>query len=449
MTEENAAAAEPAPDVEPIPAEELVVAPPPAEPLRPVASAERVELLDILRGMALFGILAANIRGFAGPAAAYFTPAKYWPAFHDRLAQAFVDTFIQGKFINIFAFLFGIGFAVQLERASSRSGKFGWTYARRLAVLLLFGLVHGLMIWWGDILLAYALIGFVSLLFRKRADKTVAIWSFVLILMPLVFASLFYVAALFGSSGAPPFPEATPQMLADITKTMTDGSWLDIQQQRMREVVTSNWNFLPLFGIQVLGLFLAGVYAWRKRFFFPTADTLPRYRRTMIAALLLGITWSVLITIVRWIAEPPMLPQAFSELMLWAVASFATPALSLGYICVVILLVHQPRWSRRLRVFAPLGRAALTNYLLQSVIGTLIFYNYGLGFFGQAGPALLLPLTLVIYAAQVVASKWWLERYRFGPVEWLWRRLTYPGPLPMRKAAGAPASQPAELTPAS
>src|SRR5512134_1246588 len=137
-----------------------------SEPLRPVSSSERVETIDILRGLALFGILAANIRGFAGPPSTYFMPHLFWTALHDRIAQAFVDTFIQGKFIAIFAFLFGVGFAVQFDRARTRSARFGRHYSRRLLVLLLLGLVHGVLIWFGGILLIYALAGFLLLLFQ-------------------------------------------------------------------------------------------------------------------------------------------------------------------------------------------------------------------------------------------------------------------------------------------
>src|SRR5215210_7814132 len=129
------------------------------EPLVPVAPAERVESIDILRGLALFGILAANIRGFAAPAAVYFAPHLFFHAFPDKLAQAFIDAFVQGKFITIFAFLFGVGFAVQLERADARGARFTWTYVRRMLILFCFGLVHGLLIWFGDILLVYALTG--------------------------------------------------------------------------------------------------------------------------------------------------------------------------------------------------------------------------------------------------------------------------------------------------
>jgi uncharacterized protein len=415
--------------------EQILVAPePPAAPLRPVASSERIELLDILRGVALFGILAANIRGFAGPAAAYFEPQRYWSAFHDRIAQAFIDTFIQGKFINIFAFLFGAGFAVQFDRASSRAGSFGKTYARRLGVLLLFGLVHGVLIWWGDILVAYALIGFLLLLFRKREDKTIARWSAAWLLTPIVIMSAFFVSSQFATT-PPPFPVATQAELTSVSNVMSGGSWAEIESQRFSDVKTYNWSFLPIFGLQVLGLFLAGVYAWRKRFFTPSPESLPRYRRAMFWGLSIGLTWNVLVSVLRWVAEPPIMASTFWELALWSIATLATPALSLGYVCLVILLVYTPAWHERLRIFAPLGRTALTNYLLQSIIGTTIFYGYGLGLFGRFGPAALIPMTIVLYTAQVYASRWWLTRYRFGPAEWLWRRMTYGGPLPMRKEA--------------
>ncbi|HET7434728.1 MAG TPA: DUF418 domain-containing protein [Thermoanaerobaculia bacterium] len=397
-------------------------------PLRPVSSSERIELLDILRGLALFGILAANMRGFAGPAAAYFNPASYWPAFADRLAQAFIDTFVQGKFITIFAFLFGLGFAVQLERSQARAGRFGWTYARRLAILLVIGFLHGLLIWWGDILLAYSVIGFVLLFFRKRADKTVAVWAAICLSFPILL-----MTGAFAAGAHEGLPAPTAAEIARITDVMANGSWTQVQAQRLADVKTYNWSFVFIFAPNLLGLFLAGAYAWRKRLLLPSPELLPRYRRAMIFGLSFGIAWNVILSLVRWFSQLPLMPATPTQLVLSGVGVFSTLALSMGYICAVILLAHDTAWHARLRVFAPLGRTALTNYLLQSVIGNLLFYGYGLGLFGRVGPALLLAMTFAIYAAQVAASIWWLARYRFGPMEWVWRRLTYPGPLPMRR----------------
>jgi uncharacterized protein len=410
------------PDVTPPPA--------PARALAPVEASERVETIDIIRGLALFGILAANIRAFAGPAVTYFLPHLYWPALHDRIAQAFIDTFVQGKFITIFAFLFGVGFAVQLERAKSRGGMFGWTYARRLAILLLFGLVHGLLIWFGDILLVYALGGFLLLLFRERRDKTIAIWAVVALLwMPLLGTGVF-TAVRFGMP-APPFEEPTAAELAKLTATFSEGGWVDIQKQRMLDAVKQNWGFFPFFFPQVLALFLLGMLAWRRRLLQPAPESLPKYRRAMIYGLVIGTLGNAAAVAIKWIGVPPPMPTTLESLAVLYLTALSVPALSLGYVCFIVLLCNEARWRARLQRFAAIGRTALTNYLLQSVIGTLIFYSYGLRLFGTAGPAVLLVLTFVIYAIQSAISPWWLARFRFGPVEWLWRRLTYRGPLPM------------------
>ena len=411
---------------------ETAVAPAPPEKLRPVAVSERVETIDILRGMALFGILAANIRGFAGPALVYFTPHLFWTALHDRIAQALIDTFIQGKFITIFAFLFGVGFAMQFDRASERGAKFGWTYARRLFVLLLFGLVHGLLIWFGDILLVYALDGFLLMLWRKRTNKTIAIWTAILLsIMPLLMVAMF-IAGQLGAKLPDPTPK--PAEIAADAAVYESGSFAEVAKQRAHDVVTYNWNYFPVMAWWVLGIFLLGVLAWRKRLFHPAPESLPRYRQAMWWGLGLGISGNLAMTIIRWVYDPPPFPNSLISLTLVPLQVLCVPALSFGYICAVILLCQSAMWRARLHRFAAIGRTALTNYLLQSIIGTMIFYGYGLGFFG-AGPAALLPLTLLLFTAQMYLSPWWLRRYRFGPVEWLWRKATYGGPLRMRREA--------------
>ena len=417
--------------------ESAAVAPEPAaappEPLRPVSTSERVETIDILRGLALFGILAANIRGFSGPPMTYFMPHQFWTAIHDRAAQAFIDTFVQGKFISIFAFLFGVGFAIQFERATARGAAFGWTFARRLFVLLLIGLAHGLLIWFGDILLTYALSGFVLLLFRKRRNKTLAIWATLfLTVMPLLMTAGFIATRLGARPPGPPRQRPNAEEVAKAADVYGNGSWLEIQRHRARDAVRYNWAFTPVLFFQVHGLFLLGILAWRKRFFHPAPEALPRYRTVMWLALAVGVAGNIAVTLVTRVFTPPPPPGSWLGFAMGWTRSISVPTLSLGYVCFVILLCHDPAWRARLQRFAAVGRTALTNYLLQSIVGTLIFYSYGLGLFG-VGPALLLPLTVVIFVIQLYASAWWVSRYRMGPVEWVWRRLTYRGPLPMRK----------------
>lgn len=407
-----------------------VAAPAPSPALKPVATGERIELIDIVRGLALFGILAANIRGFAGPAIVYLRPHLYWPALHDRIAQSFVDAFIQGKFITIFAFLFGVGFAVQLDRATERGAKFGGTFSRRLAVLALFGLLHGLLIWFGDILLFYALVGFLLLLFRKRADKTLVVWAVSCIMLVPLLGTAAYIAAANGFSvPSPPAPEQAE--LVRLTHVFSDGSWLEIQKQRMSDAVKLNWVLIPAMLWQILGLFLLGMLAWRRRFFTPAPESIPHYRRAMAWGLAIGITGNAGAIALRWIFNPAPFPQSGLSLVCSMMMYLTTPVLSLGYICLAVVLTQDPKWRARLHRFGNVGRMALTNYLLQSILGTLIFYNYGLGLFGTIGPSVLLIVTVVLYGLQLLASTWWLERYRFGPAEWLWRRLTYKSALPM------------------
>jgi uncharacterized protein len=395
-----------------------------AEPLTPVAGGERIEIIDIVRGLALFGILAANIRGFAGPAIVYFDPGLYWSGFGDRLAQAFIDTFIQGKFITIFAFLFGVGFAVQLSRAEDRGARFGWTYARRLLLLIGFGLIHGLLIWMGDILLIYGLIGFTLFFFRKRKNGTLITWATIGILVPLLLVGLF-VGAMQAGADIPLPPKPTAEELQAQTAVFASGSWSEIQSQRVIDTISLNWGMLPFYGTHVMAIFLLGMLAWRKRFFQPAPESLPRYRRAMVWALSIGLAGNVAATAIRWIYDLGPMDLSPLLLLVMVIQAVTVPSLSLGYVCAAILLCHSPVWRPRLSRFGAIGRTALSNYLLQSIIGTLIFYSYGLGLFGTMGPALLILPTIAIFAVQAMISPWWLERFRFGPAEWLWRSLTY------------------------
>lgn len=409
-----------------------VVPTPEAHPMGPIASGERVELIDIVRGVALFGILAANIRGFAGPALAYFQPLLVWPSMPDRIAQAFIDVFVQGKFITIFSFLFGLGFAVQLTRADEKGARFGGFFARRLAILALMGLAHGLYVWFGDILLGYALIGFLLFFFKRRKDKTLVGWAVVLYFVPMMLMGM-GVLAIELTGKQVKGPDQSPAEVARQVELFSSGTYGEIQPQRAKDAVANNWGFMPIMAFQLLALFLMGILAWRHGVFTPSPETIPKYRKVMILGFVIGVTGNAIAIAIKWIYEPTMFPPSPTMLLIGVIQTFSIVPLSAGYVCSVILLCQDPAWHRRLAPFGAVGRTALTNYLLQSVIGTLLFYGYGLGLFMKMGPALLLVPTVVIFAIQVAASNWWLARFRFGPAEWLWRCLTYGKLQPLRR----------------
>ena len=388
----------------------------------PVSSAERILYIDILRGMALFGILAANMRGFSAPSSVY---GNIKVLFHDRadlIAQAFIDIFIQGKFVTLFSFLFGLGFAVQFTRAEERGAKFMSFYPRRLAALALFGLIHGLLIWWGDILLTYAVAGALLLFFRNRGQKTLLWWAGSIFTLPILVIAGVYIAAIFGhgpASGGQKPPDMAK--IQSVIAIYSHGNVLQI----LRQNLVAWKNELPALGFSLyaLFLFLLGLWVWRAGIILRLDEYKPVLRRICAWCLPIGIAGCTFVAVAN-LRQPTGKPTVLG----FVANAFNLPfahVLSLGYASALAVLIQNDAWRRRLTPFAAVGRMALTDYLTQSVVCTLFFYNYTTGLFGRVGPAWDLVPTVVLYSAQVVFSNWWLAHHRFGPVEWLWRGMTY------------------------
>jgi uncharacterized protein len=391
--------------------------------MRPVSAGERIEVLDTLRGAALFGIIAANMRGFAGPLAAYFNHTLMWTDPVSRVAQGLVDLFIQGKFITLFAFMFGIGFAIQMERADHSGVASRIFYVRRLAILLVFGLLHFILIWWGDILAPYALLGFVLMLFRKRSQRALLGWSAVLYLYPFLLGTALFIAHTAGIQIPSP-PPTTPAELQRIISVYADGSYAAIIRQNVHELPFMAFGFI-FFYPRILGLFLLGLWMWRAGIIQDLPSKTALLRRCQKHGLWIGLLFNAIAIALNETFHPnPMAPSPVILAVNLAL-TIGVPAGSLFYASTIALLWQNVQWRARLRPFAAVGRMALTNYLLQSLICTALFYSWGLGLYGRVNPLLGFVPTIAIYAAQVVFSVWWLRHAASGPMEWLWRRLTY------------------------
>jgi uncharacterized protein len=384
----------------------------------PVASHERITLIDCLRGAALFGILTANMRGFSAPLQAYMDPRAMWTWMPDRLMQAAVDCFVQGKFITIFAALFGIGFAIQMDRAAARMQSVSF-FQRRMAALLVIGLAHAFLLWWGDILVSYAICGFFLLVFRNRSQRTIFVWSQIMYWFVVVLIGGFVIASHFGAAPMPP-PERTIQKTVD---AYARGTFAEIFRMRAEEWIQV--NSFAFFLTRVLGIFLLGLYGWRQGYLRQPSEHLDWWRRARTMGLSAGLLGNMLWVGIDWVWHPSPAQPTTLSLAVLAVQSAALPALSLGYVAVIVLLWQDPAWQRRLMPFTWVGRMALTNYLLQSLICTTIFYSYGLGLYGRVGPFAGFFLGIAIYGLQVPFSRWWLCRHRYGPMEWAWRTMTY------------------------
>lgn len=388
----------------------------------PVSLSERILFLDVLRGMALFGILAANMRAFFAPLDIYGNIDVLFHGRADVIAQWFVNTFAQGKFISLFSFMFGLGFAIQMSRAEARGVRFMGFYPRRLLALALFGLIHGIFIWGGDILLTYAFSGALLLLFRKRKQKTLLWWAGSLISLPILVNGVFLVLYISGIR----FPAMAPKP-PDMKKIQ---AIVDIYAHgSVRQIMAQNWVewkstiAFTLFGIYTLALFLLGMWVWRAGILQRLSEYRPVLKRVCAWCLPIGLVLSIYVGTV--FALVPFTPITYWTWTAGALLYFSAHILAAGYASGLALIFLSGRWRPFLNAFAAVGRMALTNYLMESVICTLFFYHYTTGLYGRVGPAWGWLFTVVFFAAQIAFSNWWLSRYRFGPMEWLWRGLTY------------------------
>lgn len=410
--------------------------------IAPTQSVERIHTIDILRGFALLGILLVNMELFANPLQLVVMPLAAASAI-DSAAAWLVRFVAEGKFFSLFSFLFGLGFALQMTRAEDKGARFAPLYLRRLIILLGIGLIHAFLIWAGDILTAYALLGFALLLFRKAKPKTLIIWAVILLTLPILFYALGIGAIELGRSTGSEvaaeidrsFAEQRAAYLAEIERAYrvyANGNFAEITAQRAQDMLFMGFASIFL-APTVFAMFLAGMWLARRGLFQNIDDNLPFFRKLLWRGLAVGVIGNFIYaslmgpSLPRFIPTPTLLVATLGQMV-------GAPALSLFYVAALTLLARQPAWQQRFRPLALTGRMALSNYLGQSIICTLIFYGYGLGWFGQVGKAAGLLLVVAIYTIQVLISAWWLARFQFGPAEWLWRTLTYMKRQPMRKA---------------
>jgi uncharacterized protein len=393
----------------------------PRPPSAPVAPAERLPLLDILRGFAVFGILVVNVLFFSGPFEWVIAPP--WQSWPDRVADLVIAGLFTGKFYSIFSILFGLGFAMQMERAEARGAAGTGTYARRLVILLAIGILHAAFLWYGDILHLYAVLGFFLLFFRRSGLGAIAPAVMIGLAIPPGLAALGAIAMSFAPAGTGAGNEAAEMFrTAEALRAYGAGTWLELTRHRVRDWLMLD-SFAIFFAPNVFAMMLIGVAAAKARIFHDLAARRPFFRRALYAAVVPGVLGNAFIAATRDVLDP-VVPSLLT-VAVTAVQAIAVPSLAIVYISAIALAAGSARGARLLAPLAPVGRMALTNYLLQSVIATLIFYSYGLGLFGRVGPATTTGLAVAIFAAQVVASGWWMKRFRFGPAEWVWRSFTY------------------------
>ncbi len=406
----------------------------------PTTKADRYVVMDVLRGFALLGVMTINLYEFGGVdvlITAEQLAALPSAALDERL-QFWIWLFVYDKANTLFAFLFGLGFWVQMERLQARGAPFRSIYLRRAAILLIIGWIHLLCLFGWDILHVYGIAAFILFFSRKLSDRALLWIGMTLLLFARPFVTWVFEAggikALFDD------PVAAEAGILARQAAAQSGDFFTF-------IALMNKDYLGWFltgGLlgwifYALGRFFMGAWVARRGWIQNAADNLPMFRRWLWPLLVTGLLLESVHLFTEDVSGDAVFGQM--EMLRTILHAVATPLIAAGYICAIVLLFHVRLLSWLVRPFAPVGQMALTNYLTQSVAIILILTSVGpgLGLAGKAGASTFVPLVVAFFTAQILFSYFWMKFFTFGPAEWLWRTLTYGATPRMRRAKVAPA----------
>ena len=405
-------------------------------------SPTRIRTLDLIRGVAVLGILAVNVAGFVAPDSAVYSPDMPRPGvFADHAAWLLTFVLFEGKMRALFSVLFGASLLLFVERANAAGRDGARLQARRLAWLLLLGYLHFALIWDGDILFLYAAIGFVALAVRGwRPVQLVTAAALVLALWQVWGAAMWLpsVATEMTVSGGAASPAVQKQHAADIAQYRAEDakdaaeaklSWPAQVKAKLADRADAPLNLAAYNWGETLPWMLLGMALLRSGFF---AGAWPRRRMVWLASAGIGLGGAATIAFTLWAAR-----NHYPEVTMHYASSFglALPHLgiALGYAALLVLAAPRLlRWAPG-QMLEAAGRMAFSNYLGTSLVMAALCYDWGLGLFGQFGAAQRWTLVLLVWALILAWSQPWLTRYRQGPLEWLWRSLTEWRVLPFRR----------------
>ena len=392
----------------------------------PVEAKKRHIILDALRGFALLGICLANYPEFSLYSFLEAYPKEMFPtAAIDYVTQYFLYIFIDGKFYTIFSLLFGIGFSIILENNRKRGANGTLIFYRRMFFLLLIGFAHLILIWSGDILMLYALVGMTLPLFLRCKDKTLLVWAGIFLLVPVI---IDYICQFTGISAASRIEEWQWRLCDRFGITQENfaywlhdaNSYSDMSKFLVMGAVERLWEFVD--GnryFKVLGLFLIGFWLGRNRMFARLDEFQSLLKKISLWGICLGLPLSA---IYAWSAMNGK-PFGFgTHSLFYFISVYLT---SFGYIALFSLLYLRNNEGMLWNTLKYPGRMALTCYIGQSALGVLIFYGVGLGIGAETGLIYGELIAICVFVFEIIFCRLWLQTFKFGPLEWIWRCLTY------------------------
>ncbi|CAM3100482.1 DUF418 domain-containing protein [Filibacter tadaridae] len=381
--------------------------------LTPTLAGNRIETLDMMRGFALLGIFIANMLLFHSPYL-YMDPYTWFSSPSDEMTYKWIDIFIEGSFYPIFALLFGYGLNMQYEKAKMNDTPYASLLARRLGILLVFGLIHALLIWPGDVLFTYALMGFVMIAFMRIPKKWLVSLAIVLYVLP---SGMLYLLTYMLEKAN---PNAMMEGYADIHQielsisAYAHGTFAEIFSFRFFEwiLVGLGGSLMGIFIVLPIIMFGAALSK------FKVIERASEFKGRIAIVTVVGLAAGIWMKALPFTSGPTSDVRMLQDL-------FGGVVLAGGYIGLVLLLCQVKLFTTVFRPVAKAGRMALTTYITQSIVATLIFYSYGFGLYGKVDLATGTWIAVGVFVIQVLFAEIWLSKFRMGPLEWIWRKGTY------------------------
>ncbi|WP_281202602.1 DUF418 domain-containing protein [Cytobacillus kochii] len=370
----------------------------------------RIHSIDAMRGFALFGILIVNFLSFHSPYT-HIDPFNYWDKAGDSTVFPIIDVFFQASFYPLFSLLFGYGVMILKERAELKGVHSPLLLARRFLFLLIIGLCHALFIWHGDILVTYAIAGFALILFIELSGKLLILLGLLIYIIP----NLLLVGVLFLTLFIEPdLSVMMTTSVADIVQVYQSGTWLEIVRKNIDDwLMNNNLATMPILMISILPLFLIGA-GLRK---LQVVEKLEQRRMTAFVLMIVFLTTGYLIKLLPYFISTNLAMQYIQDI-------FGGPLVAVGYSLLILVLVNS-KIGMITKPLQTIGRLSMTNYLMQSIVATCLFYSYGFGLYGNVSLLTGTVIALILYVCQIVLSMIWMKYFVYGPFEWCWRWFTY------------------------
>lgn len=381
----------------------------------PTQEKERIISIDVMRGFALLGIFVVNMLFFHGPYI-YVNPYDWYQTPGDQEAYKWIDIFVQGSVYPLFAMLFGYGLAMQFMKSEAKGTSFTRLAVRRLLILLGIGCIHAFLVWSGDILITYALAGLCLIVVMKLKPLWLILIGVLLFLIPNgLFSGLLYIITKAAPDEAVLYT-GMQEVEASIV-AYSQGSWLDVFVQRFND-----WIYMQGYGLSIvliictiLPFLMIGAAAAKLKLIERARELKLFWIITIIVAMAAG-------TAIKW------LPFTYGDNLFTMTVqdTFGGPLQAIAYGGFLALICTIPIVGKLLSPIAKAGRMSMTVYLMQSLIATTVFYGYGLGLYGKIDVATGTWMAVGIYVIQIIFAELWFTKFKQGPVESLWRKLTYP-----------------------